>query len=292
MTRRRPATKARIPTESRLVWEPTDDGLRRRPDELAVEEPLEIRLSRPAGRSEILNVTMRTPGHDFELAAGWALSEAIVSAPAELRAVRYCTDEALDSEQRYNVVTLDLAASALPLRPPVSRLTLASSSCGVCGAASIALLNERGVATISSPTRFRLEDVVSWPELLREGQSGFEATGGLHAAGLVDSNGQLLVAREDIGRHNAVDKVIGWAMFEALGRRGSFPLSELGLVVSGRTSFEIVQKALAAGLPVVAGVSAASSLAARLADERGLTLAGFVREGRATFYCHPERISW
>ena len=292
MTSRLSTAKRRVPTASRLVWEPTSDGLRRRPDELAVEEPLEIRLSRPGGGTEVLTVTMRTPGNDFELAAGWLLGEGIVSGPADLQALRYCTDPELDAEQRYNVVTVDLSEPARAALGEVpARLGLTSSSCGVCGTASIELLEQRGLRAVASEATFSLGDVLGWPELLRENQAAFTATGGLHAAGLVSAAGELLVAREDIGRHNAVDKVIGWALREAIEQRGVFPLAELGLVVSGRSSFEIVQKALAAGIPLVAGVSAASSLAARLADEQGLTLAGFVRGGRATIYAHPERLS-
>lgn len=285
--------RRRVPTARRLVWEPTEDGLRRRPDELAVEEPLEIRLSDRDGGTTTQTVTMRTPGHDFELAAGWLLSEGLLGGPEDLRSVRYCTDPALDAEQRYNVVTADLSPAAearLGEGGATSRLALTSSSCGVCGTASIELLLERGIGAVSSTESFSLEGLLTWPDLLRQDQAGFSATGGLHAAGLVTSAGQLLVTREDIGRHNAVDKVLGWALLRAVEKKGEFPLSSCGLVVSGRTSFEIVQKALSAGIPVVAAVSAASSLAARLADEKGLCLVGFVRNGRATVYTHPARL--
>ncbi|MHB1988751.1 MAG: formate dehydrogenase accessory sulfurtransferase FdhD [Acidimicrobiales bacterium] len=271
----------------------------RRPDELAVEEPLEIRLAGSAGqegRASALTLTMRTPGHDFELALGWALAEGVIVGPGDVGSVRYCTDSDIDGEQRYNVVTVSLSAAGaagLAARGgPVARLAVTSSSCGVCGTASIRALSERGFAGCSSPVDFALEDVLGWPELLRsEGQKGFAVTGGLHAAGLVSTRGELLAAREDIGRHNAVDKVIGWAIREALEGRLEFPLGDLGLVVSGRTSFEIVQKALAAGIPVVSAVSAASSLAARLAEDHGLTLIGFVRQDSCTVYSHPERLT-
>jgi len=289
---------AKVPTASRLVWEPLDGSLVRRPDQLAVEEPLEVRLSRMEatgiGSLQVLTVTMRTPGHDFELAAGWLLSEGVIEAPEEIRAIRYCTDPDLDGGQRFNVVTGDLTAHAIERHIAAgarSRLSVTASSCGVCGTASIEALTERGFGAVAGSAVFELEDVLGWPDLLRaEGQSGFAATGGLHAAGLISAGGELLVAREDIGRHNAVDKVIGWAVLEAVEGRMSLPLADCGLVVSGRTSFEIVQKALAAGIPVVAAVSAASSLAARLADEHGLTLLGFVRGSRCTVYSHPERL--
>lgn len=284
-----------VPTESRLVWEPRDGRLGRRPDLLAVEEPLELRIGDASGLAggDVLTVTMRTPGHDFELAAGWLLAEGLLATPADLRAVRYCTDPALDGEQRYNVVTADLDPAALARLLAggglPTRLTVTSSSCGVCGTSSIEALSVRGPSPLAETT-FPLQGVLTWPELLRRGQSGFSKTGGLHAAGLVSPEGELVVAREDIGRHNAVDKVIGWALLEALQGKMAFPLSSHGLVVSGRTSFEIVQKALAAGVPLVAAVSAASSLAVRLAAERGLTLVGFVREGRCTVYSCPERL--
>lgn len=289
------ARRRRVPTASRLVWQPRPSGLARRPDELAVEEPLELRLGTGAERApRTLTVTMRTPGHDFELALGWLLSEGALSGPGDVAAVRYCTDATLDAEQRYNVVTVDLSPAGearLAERGHEPRLAMTASSCGVCGTASIEALSARGLAEVPPGPSFALEDVLAWPELLRADQEAFSATGGLHAAGLVTASGELVVAREDIGRHNAVDKVIGWALFEAMEKRRPFPLSDLGLVVSGRTSFEIVQKALSAGIAVVAAVSAASSLAARLAEEKGLSLLGFVREGRGTVYAHPERLA-
>lgn len=282
---------ARVPTASRLVWEPAGGRFSRRPDELAVEEPLEIRLG-DSGGARVLNVTMRTPGSDFELAAGWLLGEGVISGPEELRAVRYCTDAELDNEQRYNAVTADVGQAALERvesKGGGRRLTATTSACGVCGSSSIEALASLGPAELA-PSTFGLADVLAWPDRLRHVQAAFAATGGLHAAGLVSTTGEFRVAREDIGRHNAVDKVIGWAVLEAAGGRGEFPLSQFGLVVSGRTSFEIVQKALAAGIPVVAGVSAASSLAVQLATERGLTLVGFVRNGSCTVYARPERL--
>ncbi len=299
----RSSVRGGVPTAGRLVWELRRDGreraprLSRRPDSLAVEEPLEIRVTAPTSPSlpaEKMTVTMRTPGSDFELAVGWLFAEGVVEGPDDIAAVRYCTDEDLDEEQRYNVVTVDLtrAAAARVERAGglSARLTFTSSSCGVCGTASIEALSAR-VGHVASETGFALDEVLSWPSLLREkGQTGFAATGGLHAAALVTAEGELLVAREDIGRHNAVDKVAGWALLEAGAGRLTLPLAGAGLVVSGRTSFEIVQKALCLGLPVLAAVSAASSLAARLADERGLTLVGFVRDGRCTVYSHPERL--
>ena len=284
-----------MPTASRLVWEPRDGRLARRPDELAVEEPLEIRIAgREAEPPTVLTVTMRTPGHDFELAAGFLLAEGVIDTPGELRGVRYCTDPELDGEQRYNVVTVDLApgaASRFFSSGRSGRLTVTSSSCGLCGSASIEALTQAGLVPVPDGARFRLASVLSWPERLRdEGQAGFAATGGLHAAALVSADGSLLVAREDIGRHNAVDKVAGWALAEATAGRLELPAATAGLVVSGRTSFEILEKAVRLGVPVVAAVSAASSLAVKTAEEFGISLLGFVRAGHCTVYSHPERL--
>lgn len=243
-----------------------------------------------------VNVTMRTPGHDFELALGWLLAEGFIDGPEDVSAVRYCTDPELDAEQRYNVVTVDLRGPAagrlLAGDGPAGRLVATSSSCGVCGSGSIEAIAALGVPpVVAGGTTFSYGAVLSWPKLLRERQAGFVATGGLHAAGLVGASEGLLVAREDIGRHNAVDKAAGWLLTEALEGRREFPASGLGLVVSGRISFEIVQKALRLGVAVLAAVSAASGLAARLADENGLCLVGFVRGESATVYTHPSRLT-
>jgi FdhD protein len=271
-----------VRTASQLVWERSADGLARRPDQLAVEEPLEIRVSEK-GTPRTLTVTMRTPGHDFELVAGWLLAEGAVDSPEGIRAIRYCTDPELDGEQRFNVVTADLAGD---LAPVAARRVLTSSSCGVCGTATIDALKMTGHPEIRDGQQLAWEVLAGLPVQLRSAQEAFESTGGLHGAALVGFDGTQLVVREDIGRHNAVDKVIGWALLE-----GHFPLSDTVLVVSGRTSFEIVQKALRAGIPMIAAISAASSLAQRMAEEGGLTLVGFLRGDRCTVYSHPERIA-
>lgn len=269
-------------TASELVWERRGGALVRRPDHLAVEEPLEIRVSGRSTPPRTLTVTMRTPGHDFELAAGWLLAEGVLDGPAAIQAIRYCTDRELDGEQLFNVVTADLDGDN-PAVP--ARTVLTSSSCGVCGTSSIDAIKVGGHPPLPADVRLRWSVLVGLPDQLRAAQRAFASTGGLHGAALVDFAGNALVVREDIGRHNAVDKVIGWALLQ-----GRFPLSQAVLVVSGRTSFEIVQKALRAGVPLVAAVSAASSLAQRLADEEGLTLVGFVRGDSCTVYAHPERI--
>lgn len=249
-----------------------------RADVLAVEEPLEVRHG-----TDVLTVTMRTPGDDFDLVAGWLVSEGLVRTPEDLVAMSYCPglDEA--GRQTYNVVEVVLATDVPPGR---QRRTLTSSACGVCGTSS---LEEVRVASpydvAGDPVRVDAGTLAALPDTLREAQAVFERTGGLHAAGLFTAEGELLCVREDVGRHNAVDKVVGSAL-----REGRLPLSGLVLQVSGRASFELVQKAAVAGVPVLSAVSAPSSLAADLADELGLTLAGFVRAGGLNLYARPERV--
>ena len=235
-------------------------------DRLAVEEPLEIRVN---GRA--LAVTMRTPGHDEELALGFCLTEGLRPVKAQ--------------------PTEDLAANIVEVAAPgadldrVQRSFYTSSSCGVCGKGALEAVSVEA-PRIGSDLSVPFAVVTSLPGVLREAQAAFELTGGLHATGLFSADGTLECLREDVGRHNAMDKVIGWA-FE----QGRLPLAQSVLCVSGRLSFELVQKAAVAGCPVVVAVGAPSSLAVELADDRGLTLCGFVRDGRATVYTHPERIA-
>ncbi len=253
-----------------------------RSDELATEEPMEIRAQGPVGPPISVAVTMRTPGADFELAAGFLFTEGLVEDPAEIRRVSYCEDLPAE-QQRYNVVTVRLGR---PFDPdPLRRSTYVSSSCGVCGKASLDLVTVRCPAIGPGPV-VKAEVISGLPGALRAAQRVFERTGGLHAAGLFAPDGTLLEIREDVGRHNAVDKVIGQAVLA-----GDLPLAERVLQVSGRLSFEIVQKAARAGVPILAAVSAPSSLAVLAAEELGLTLVGFVREGGFNVYAHPERIA-
>ncbi|HEY0797902.1 MAG TPA: formate dehydrogenase accessory sulfurtransferase FdhD, partial [Candidatus Baltobacteraceae bacterium] len=247
---------------------------RTRTDALATEEPLEIRL-RAADKTESVGVSMRTPGNDFELAAGFLFAEGIISGPGDLRTISYCVDRALTQEQRYNVVTVTLNARTLPALGAAERRFVMSSACGVCGRATIDALHERALAPIalSAPLDPAILHVL--PERLREGQRIFALTGGLHAAGLFSPDGTLLAIREDIGRHNALDKLIGWALLE---RR--LPLRDHIVAVSGRVGYELVQKAVCAGIPVVCAVSAPSSLAVSLAREFDVTLIGFMRDTR------------
>jgi len=272
------------PSRSRpvMVFEPRDGKLVRRPDRLAVEEPLEIRLETEAGPTT-LAVTMRTPGHDMELVAGWLLSEGIVDGHEDIGRISYCVDAALGADQRFNVVTATLRGA--PRRAGRERSTLTSSACGVCGTASIEALRAVGFPPLGSGPKLPLSVLTGLPDVLREGQRTFDATGSVHGAALVDVAGTALVVREDVGRHNAVDKVVGWALCN-----GRHPAAETALVVSGRVSFEIVQKAARAGIAVVVAVSGATSLAVSLAEEVGLTLAGFTRGTTTVLYAGPERI--
>lgn len=265
-------------TVRRPVLRLTASGDRtRRPDTLAVEEPLEIRVG---GRP--LTVTMRTPGNDFDLVAGFLAAEGVIAGPADLESMRYCADTV---EQ--NTLDVQLAEGVSPPDVSLERDFYTTSACGVCGKQSIESLRAR------SPYEVATDAVVLEPQVLtalpgrlREAQRVFDRTGGLHAAGLFDAAGELMAVREDVGRHNAVDKVAGWALLEGL-----LPLKGRILMVSGRASFELVQKALQAGIPALAAVSAPSSLAAQLADDAGMTLIGFLRGESMNVYAGAHRIA-
>jgi FdhD protein len=258
------------------------DGLRsERPDTVATEEPMEIRVGGSGQEAKAVAVTMRTPGGDYELAAGFLFTEGLVG-PGEVRRVAYC-DDLGDDEQRYNVVTVTLDR---PFDHDVLRRNFfATSSCGICGKAALDDVEVR-CAPVAAGTRVPSGVLVALPDALRAKQRVFDRTGGLHAAGLFTPAGQLITLREDVGRHNAVDKVIGEQLLA-----GRVPLADHVLQVSGRASFEIVQKAAVAGIPVVSAVSAPSSLAVDAAERLGLTLVGFVRDGRCNVYAHPERVT-
>lgn len=253
-------------------------GERRHEDRLATEEPLEIRLEWPGATPRRVWVTMRTPGHDFELAAGWLRHEGVLGA-AGVRGVAYCTDETLSPEQEFNVVTV--ALDGPPATDPGHRHEAASSgssACGVCGKDSVAAVldvprGQRWTGALPSP-----EVVRGLPDALREHQQVFARTGGVHAAGLADATGRLHVVREDVGRHNAVDKVTGARIL------GGEPEAGACLVVSGRAGFELVQKAVAAGTGSLVAVGAPTSLSVRLAEEAGLVLYGFTSARRCVRY--------
>jgi FdhD protein len=255
-----------------------------RSDYLATEEPLEIRLV-GGGRTHTLAVTMRTPGSDFELAAGFLYGEGVIGGREEVARITYCTDPDIDPEQHFNIVNVELAGRVVPDLHSLERHFYTTSACGVCGKASLDALRVRGCPRVSSGPEVSSEVIYGLPDKLRGAQGVFRSTGGLHAAGLFSSAGELVCLREDVGRHNAVDKVVGWALMQ-----GKLPLSDQILMVSGRSSFEIMQKALAAGVPVVCAVSAPSSLAVALAREFDMTLIGFLREQRFNIYADDERI--
>ena len=261
-----------------------DDTRLIRRDSLATEEPLELRLVAGADK-RTLAVTMRTPGNDFELAAGFLYGEGVVASRDEIAQISYCTDRDVDAEQRYNIVNVRLVSRTLPELPGLERHFATSSACGVCGKASLDALKLRGCPVLTGGPLVDAETLYALPDTLRAAQGVFESTGGLHAAALFTPDGDLVALREDIGRHNAVDKLVGWAL---LDRRT--PLSEYVLMVSGRAGYEILQKALAAGIAVVAAVSAPSSLAVALATEFQLTLVGFLRGRRCNVYAGEQRI--
>jgi FdhD protein len=252
-----------------------------RPDTVAAEEPLEIRL-----RGRPLAVTMRTPGHDFDLVHGFLTTEGVIGASDDVAGLRYC--DGVDDEGRntYNVVDVDLADGVEPPDTALDRNFYTSSSCGVCGKASIDAIRTRTRYDVAAdPLRLPLATLLALPDRLRAAQQVFDKTGGLHAAGLFTADGELVALREDVGRHNAVDKVVGDAV-----REGRLPLAGHVLMVSGRASFELTQKAAMAGIPVLAAVSAPSSLAVELARDTGITLVGFLRGDGCNVYTCTERI--
>ena len=263
-------------------WDLGRGGATRRPDALAVEEPLELRIG-----GEPVVTTMRTPGHDLDLALGWLLAEGLLGSADDVATAVHCTDTDADGSPTFNVLELTLRAGVAPPDLSGRRTFGVSSACGVCGSASIDAVMDRVGADLSPDTvRVDPGTLATMPATLREAQAAFDRTGGLHAAGLFTAGGELVVAREDVGRHNAADKVLGWAAREA-----GLPLTGHVLVLSGRASFELVQKAWAGGVPVVASVSAPSSLAVQTAARAGITLAGFVRHPTLNVYSHPERIA-
>jgi FdhD protein len=255
------------------------DGPRGATERVIGEEPLEIRVAGPDGVVGATTATMRTPGHDFELAAGLLRAEGVIAGPEDLAEIRYCTDVDV---QRYNVVTVHLRRP--PRRELAARSLMATASCGVCGTSSIDELTER-VPVVGGTTTVGAALLAGLPDALRTEQSLFAETGGNHGAGVFAADGTPLVVREDVGRHNALDKALGARLLT-----GARPGDDAVVVLSGRVSFELVQKTAAAGVPILVAVSAPSSLAVETAQRLGVTLAAFVREGRATLYAHPERV--
>ena len=305
MNARRPSATTRTST-----WVVGESGARQADDVLATEEPLEIRLVYGRRRYPVA-VTMRTPGADFELAVGFLVNEGVLRSRAQLARVSYCVDRDVGEEQRFNIVNVELSAGAVadpagpfdaaaparPAGPPDAAGALAvpdlarlerhfsmTSACGVCGKATLEDLHQRGYAPVPAGPALSPDMLRSLPDKLRRAQALFETTGGLHASGLFTGDGDLVAVREDVGRHNAMDKLVGWAFLH-----DRLPLTGHVLLVSGRSSFELVQKSLSAGVAALCSVSAPSSLAVDLAREFGLTLVGFLRGGRFNIYSGPER---
>lgn len=277
--------KTRRGSKTRTRVGVVEDGkVRRRPDTLATEEPMETRLV-TGGSTQTVAVTMRTPGADFELAAGFLYGEGILTSADDIKKISYCVDPEVDAEQQYNIVNVELRGGSSPDLRSLDRHFYTTSACGVCGKASLEQLELRGCPVVPPGPEVDAEVVYGLPDKLREAQGLFEATGGLHAAALFDPEGELLALREDVGRHNATDKLVGWALME-----GRLPLGGHIVMVSGRSSFEILQKCLTAGVPVVAAISAPSSLAVDVAREFDMTLIGFLRGERFNVYAGNERI--
>jgi FdhD protein len=270
--------------EARIL---TVDGATSTPrfDRLATEEPLEIRV-RAGGASRTVAITMRTPGHDFELAAGFLYDEGVIAGFDALRGISYCLDGSVPQDQQYNVVNVDLTGADLPVLDGLERHFTTTSACGVCGRAQLESLELRGIEPLPAGVRVEASVVTSLPDRLRAAQGVFEKTGGLHAAGLFTLAGELVALREDVGRHNALDKLIGWALLQK-----RLPLDQSVLLVSGRVSYELVQKALVARIPIVCAVSAPSSLAVDVARRFGVTLVAFLRGERFNIYASDVRVA-
>ncbi|MFC9701440.1 formate dehydrogenase accessory sulfurtransferase FdhD [Streptomyces sp. NPDC055721] len=270
-------------TERRRVMRIRDGAVNTRPDTLVAEEPLEIRLN---GRP--IAITMRTPGDDFALAAGFLVSEGVLAAASDVRNIVYCAGATDDGRNTYNVVDVQLAPDVVVPDITLERNVYTTSSCGLCGKASLDAVRTTARFPIADtpPVRITPALLSVLPERLRAAQRVFDSTGGLHAAALFTEDGELLDVREDVGRHNAVDKLVGRAL-----REGLLPLERAVLLVSGRASFELAQKAVMAGIPVLAAVSAPSSLAVDLAAETGLTLVGFLRGANMNVYAGEHRIA-
>jgi FdhD protein len=285
------------------VWIVEPSEMRAHCDEVATEEPLEIRLRatglregegpipvfsrRAQERNErTIAITMRTPGADFELTAGFLHGEGVVRAKEDITCIQYPSDVDLEEDKRHNIVIVDLREGVVPDFKSLERHFYTTSACGVCGKTSLESLRLQGTPRILPGPVVAASVLYGLTEKLQGAQGLFATTGGLHAAGLFDANGQLLGLREDVGRHNALDKLLGWALLQGL-----LPLREQIVMVSGRSSFEILQKCLMAAVPIVCAVSAPSSLAVDLAREFGITLVGFLRGQRFNVYAHPERLA-
>ena len=275
------SSAVRRATTSARVHAVDGDATREQPDQLVTEEPMEIRVHGPGQAPQSLVVTMRTPGNDFELAAGFCLTEGLIDRSDDVGEIAYCVEGPAD--QHFNIVTVRLRRP-VDLGSLAQRRFTANASCGLCGKATLDDV-EVHCAPVADGPRVARSVLLGLPDRLREAQTVFDATGGLHAAACFEPHGTLLTLREDVGRHNALDKLVGHALLER-----TLPLSGRVLLVSGRLSFEIVQKAARAGIPVLCAVSAPSSLAVGAAERLGQTVVGFLRDPRFNVYTHRERV--
>ncbi|MDJ0553637.1 MAG: formate dehydrogenase accessory sulfurtransferase FdhD [Microcoleaceae cyanobacterium MO_207.B10] len=264
------------------IWVVENHNFVTRSDQLATEEPLEIRLTFP---KQTVAVTMRTPGADFDLATGFLYSEGIIKNREDIAKISYCLEPEIDGEQKQNIINITLKSELTPELKTLERHFFTTSACGVCGKTSIESLKIKGFSAIPLGMEVSREIIYSLSDKLSTGQGVFKSTGGLHAAGLFDAHGELLKLREDVGRHNALDKLIG-SEFLA----GKLPLNNHIIMVSGRSSFEILQKCITAGVPIICAVSAPSSLAVEIAREFNITLVGFLRGRKFNIYSGVERI--
>jgi len=256
---------------------------RRKSDHVATEEPLEIQLS-AGGQEQTVAITMRTPGNDYELAAGFLHNEGVIGEKHEVSQMTYCVGDNR-ALQEYNMLNVQLRASTLPTLPTLDRHFFTTSACGVCGTTMLDDLRDRNLPTVPSGPLISAQAIYDLPDKLRNAQKLFDSTGGLHAAALFDQAGQLLTLREDVGRHNALDKLIGWGL-----NNKQLPFSDKIIMVSGRASYELLQKCYVAGAPIFCAVSAPSSLAVELADQFGITLVGFLRGDTFNVYSGLDRI--
>jgi len=274
---------SRLNKTKRRIWTVDNGQIRRKSDYLAGEEPLEIQLS-AGGDQRTAAITMRTPGHDYELAAGFLYNEGIIQNKLDILQMTYCVGNEREL-QEYNMLNVNLRREQLPDLPQLDRHFFTTSACGVCGKTVLDELAKRDLPPLTPGPHVSPAILVNLPDRLREAQTIFESTGGLHAAALFDRDGRLIEVREDVGRHNALDKLIGWGLLQK-----QLPFHDKILLVSGRASYELLQKCRVAGVSIFCAVSAPSSLAVELAEQFGITLIGFLRGARFNIYTNVERI--
>jgi len=274
---------SRLNKTKRRIWTVDNGQIRRKSDYLAGEEPLEIQLS-AGGDQRTAAITMRTPGHDYELAAGFLYNEGIIQNKLDILQMTYCVGNEREL-QEYNMLNVNLRREQLPDLPQLDRHFFTTSACGVCGKTVLDELAKRDLPPLTPGPHVSPALLANLPDRLREAQTIFESTGGLHAAALFDSDGRLIEVREDVGRHNALDKLIGWGLLQK-----QLPFHDKILLVSGRASYELLQKCRVAGVSIFCAVSAPSSLAVELAEQFGITLIGFLRGARFNIYTNVERI--